>query len=102
MEHILDTFCGIFPTIDFDVRKKTQKHQLSIESTSTAEKEIERMLNNAKRALSKIRKSHKHGKASSEEVFDHEFRVHELEEELQRFKDSNDFFDDIDLYGDIN
>ena len=100
MKDILDCFCNFFPTIDFDIKRKPKKHQLSIESRNTGEREIERMLSEAKRALSKVIRSHRKGKASAEEVLDHEFRVHELEEELQRFKDSTDI-DDIDL-GDID
>ena len=96
MRDILDAFCDFFPTIDFDIKRKPQKQQLSIETQMVAEKEIERMLSEAKRALSRIIKSHKKGKASAEEVFDHEFRVHELEEELQRFRDLNLFDDDLD------
>ena len=43
MRDILDAFCDFFPTIDFDVKRKPQKQQLSIETQMVAEKEIERM-----------------------------------------------------------
>jgi len=88
MKNILDTFCDIFPTIDFDIKCKPVKHQLSVESRSTGDKEIRKMLNSAKKDLSNIRRSHKQGKASVEEVFDYEWRVQELEEQLERFNNS--------------
>jgi len=94
MKDIVESFCDTFPSIDFDIRSKEVKHQLSIESTMTGEKQIRKMLADAKRALSRIKKAHKHGKSSSEEVFDHEFRVHELQEQLERFRD---FTSDLDL-----
>ena len=94
MYDILDKFCDIFPNIDFNINRREIKQQLSIETVSTGEREIQRMLNEARRDLSKIRKMHKKGKVSSEEVFDHEFRVHELEEHLNKFKDYTEGDDD--------
>ena len=52
------------------------------------------MLTEAKRNLSRAKKLHKQGKMSAEEVFDHEYRVHELEQELDRFKDLTDDLDE--------
>ena len=97
MRDIIDKFCDCFPTITFDITKQRIKHQLSLESSSTGEREIKRMLNEAERQLSKVKKLHKQGKVSAEEVFDCEWRVSELEEELRRFngEESIDDFEDL-------
>lgn len=92
---IIDKFLDCFAEIEFCVTKSNKKHKLSLESVSTGEREILRMLSEAKRSLAQIKKLHKRGKASSEEVLDHEWRVHELEEELQRFNESHNM-DDLD------
>jgi hypothetical protein len=97
MKQLLDKFCSLFPLIEFEVIEREIKAELSVESISTGEKEIRRMLTEAKRSLSKYKKLLKHGKASSEEVFDHEWRVHELEDQLMRFQDDNANLDN-DLY----
>lgn len=87
---LIDKFIDCFPSISFDICKAKEKHQLSIESVTTCEREILRMLNEAQRDLSKIKKLHKKGRASSEELFDFEWRVNELEQELERFHEQND------------
>jgi len=97
MKQLLDKFCNMFPLIEFEVIEKEIKAVLSVESVSTGEKEIKRMLTEAKRSLSKYKKLHKHGKASSEEVFDYEWRVHELEDQLIRFQDEDPNLDIEDM-----
>lgn len=97
MRDIIDKFCDCFPSISFEITKKTIKHQLSMESASTGEREIQRMLTEAERQLSKFKKLHKQGKVSAEEVFDCEWRVSELEEELKKFKSDNSVDDLEDL-----
>lgn len=94
---LIDKFLDCFGDITFCVTEQKKTHKLSVESVATGEREILRMLNEAKRNLARVKKLHKKGKASSEEVLDHDWRVHELEEELQKFKDSQglDNFDDL-------
>ena len=95
MKQLLDKFCNLFPLIEFEIMEKEIKSNIiSIESITTGEKELTRMLNTAKKDLSKFKKLHKNGKVSIEEVFDHEWRVHGMEEALMRFQDDN-----IDLRG---
>ena len=95
MKQLLDKFCNLFPKIEFEIiEKEIKSNKISIESACAGEKEIKRMLNTAKRDLSKFKKLHKAGKVSIEEVFDHEWRVHELEEQLIRFQDDNLNLDD--------
>lgn len=97
MIDIIDKFCDCFPSICFEITKKTIKHQLSMESASTGEREIQRMLTEAERQLSKFKRLHKQGKVSAEEVFDYEWRVSELKEELKKFKSDNNVDDLEDL-----
>lgn len=92
---VIDKFLDCFTEIEFCVTKASKKHKLSIESVSTGEREILRMLNEAKRNLADAKKLHKRGKISSEDLLDHEWRVHELEEELERFNESHNL-DDLD------
>ena len=47
------------------------------------------------RDLNKAKKSHKLGKISSDELFDWQYRVHELEEEIKRLNDNIE--EDIDI-----
>jgi len=98
MKQLLDKFCNLFPLIEFEVIEKEIKAQMSVESISTGEKEIRRMLTEAKRALSKYKKLHKHGKASADEVFDHEWRVHELQDQLMKFQDDSTELDSDDTF----
>jgi|SaaInl59LU_5_DNA_1037362.scaffolds.fasta_scaffold00616_14 hypothetical protein len=96
MKQLLSKFCDLFPRIQFEIiEKEIKSNKISIESVNTGVKEITRMLSIAKKDLSKFKKLHKNGKVSIEEVFDHEWRVHELQEALIRFQD-----DSIDLEGD--
>lgn len=87
MKQLLNKFCNLFPLIEFEIIEKRKKQSMSIESISVGEKELKRMLAEANRSLSKYKKLHKNGKASAEEVFDHEWRVHEIEDQLSRFQD---------------
>lgn len=100
MNNLLHTFCDMFPSIEFDVKHGEIKHKLSLESVSMGEREILRMLKEASRQLSKFKKLHKQGKVGPEEVFDCEWRVHELKIELERFKESSEF-EDPDDYNDL-
>lgn len=100
MRDLINKFCDCFPDISFDITKEKIKLNLSVESVSTGEREIQKMLTDASRQLSKFKKLHKQGKVSAEEVFDCEWRVNELEEELRKFKrdvssDNIDDFEDL-------
>ena len=99
MKQLLNKFCNLFPKIEFEIIEKESKaNNISLESASTGEKEIVRMLNIAKRDLAKFKKIHKHGKISVEEVLDHEWRVHELQEELIKFQEGNTNLDGDDIF----
>ena len=98
---LIDKFLDCFAEIDFSVCNNKNKNQLSLETVATGEREILRMLNEAKRSLSKAKKLNQRGKVSSEEVMDHEWRVHELEIELEKFRESQNLDIDMDL-GDLD
>ena len=54
MKQLLDKFCNLFPLIEFEIMEKEIKSNIiSIESITTGEKELTRMLNTAKKDLSK-------------------------------------------------
>lgn len=94
---IFDKFMECFPSILFKLCEKTiSETKLSVESVSSGEREILRMLNVEKRILSKVKKLHRNGKASSEEVFDHEWRVNEIQQQLDRFHETTDLDDLLD------
>ena len=94
MKSILNKFCGLFPTIVFDIEEKPLKEKLSTSTISSGERQILKMLADAKKNLSKFKKLHKQGKASVDDVFDWDWRVHELELELMKFQDSTSIDDD--------
>lgn len=82
-------FLKCFPNIKFDVLEASEKSKLSETTISAGEKEIINLLNRAKSQFNQAKKEHKRGKLSSEVLFDYEWRVHELREELIRFKQDN-------------
>lgn len=94
MKDILNKFCDLFPKISFDIEERPVKAELSVESISTGERQVMKMLADAKKNLSKYKKLHKQGKASSDEVFDCEWRVHELKQQLERFQDNTSHEDE--------
>jgi hypothetical protein len=88
MKSILNKFCSLFPEIVFDIEEKPLKAELSVATISHGERQILKMLADAKKNLSKFKKLHKQGKASIDEVFDCDWRVHELSLELLKFQDN--------------
>lgn len=82
-------FLECFPSIKFNVQEKQIKSQLSLETLSTGEREIQNMLQRATKELNQAKKDHKRGKISSEELFDYEWEVEELRQELKKFQESN-------------
>lgn len=88
---IIDKFIGCFKDITFRViNKPIKKTKVSDDTLNASEKDLKKMLAKAKRELSKARKSHKHNKLSSDELFDFEYRVTEIKEEIARLNDNTD------------
>ena len=86
----LDRFMDLFPQIDFFTTTQPQKPALSIEAQLSGVKEVERMLRDARRDWNRARKLHKQNKMSSEELFDFEWRMRELEEELRKLREDGE------------
>jgi len=94
MNAIIDKFIGLFRGISFNTYE-TKRKSVSSDALSASHKELSKMLMKAKRDLNKAKKSHKLGKISSDELFDWQYRVHELEEEIRRLNDNIE--EDIDI-----
>ena len=94
MNAIIDKFIGLFRGISFNTYEP-QSVSVSKDALSASYKELSKMLMKAKRDLNKAKKSHKLGKISSDELFDWQYRVHELEEEIKRLNDNIE--EDIDI-----
>ena len=84
MKTIIDKFVGMFRGISFTTYEtKTREDDVSQDSLDVTYKQLKKMLMRAKRDLSKAKKSHKLGKISSDELFDWQYRVHEIEEDIK-------------------
>jgi len=98
----IETFLQLFQEIDFKVNKHENKLiPLSKEMNLSAEDELKKMLDRAKRDLNRATKLYKRKKISSEELMEWEWRVHELQEEIKKMRDLDnelDDFEDLDLY----
>ena len=96
----IETFLHLFNEIDF----KVNKHQpvdftLSKNMHLSAEEELKRMLDKAKRDLNRMTKLYKRGKINSEELMEWEWRVHEIQEEIKKVRELGDDLDDLDDFG---
>jgi len=84
MKTIIDKFVGMFRGISFTTYEtKTKEIGVSQDSLDSTYKELKKMLMRAKRDLNKAKKSHRLGKISSDELFDWQYRVHEIEEDIK-------------------
>lgn len=96
MEALILNFVNLFSAIDFKISEMTIRKSPSVEVLSQSENEVIRFLSDAKKDLREAKRLHKQGKISSEELFDHEFRVFELEEDLKRLQDEITGAEDLD------
>lgn len=88
-------FLSCFEQFKFNIiNKKTAEEKVKIdrdtESYKQSDSHLYRMLQSAKKELAAARKLCKHGKITTDELFDYEWRVTELEQEI---KDQKDFTD---------
>jgi hypothetical protein len=85
----LDGFLKCFNSFEFNILKKNKRVEvdLSREVIQQSESHLHKMLQQAKRELSKAHKAHKAGKLSIEELFDYEWHVTELEQQIKGLKD---------------
>jgi len=84
-------FLNFFNKFEFNICTKTKKEVTvqKIESVYESATHITRMLQKARKELSRAYKSHKAGKLSIDELFDYEWHVTELEQQLKNIEDLN-------------
>ena len=85
----LDGFLKCFKNFEFNILKKNKKVRvdMSADAIQQSESHLHKMLQQAKRELSRAYKAHKAGKLSIEELFDYEWHVSELEQQIKTLKD---------------
>jgi hypothetical protein len=85
----LDGFLSCFKNFEFNILKKNKKVKVDVKSEAIQQSEshLIKMLQQAKRELSRAYKAHKAGKLSIEELFDYEWHVSELEQQIKGLKD---------------
>lgn len=85
----LKAFLSCFKNFDFNILKKDKKRQEHSPETNRASIiHLKKMLQKAKRELSSAYKSHKMGKINSDELFDFEWHVHEIEAAIKNIEDN--------------
>jgi len=92
-DSLIEKFTGLFKGVLFSVAHKqciTVVKQPSNTSIDSSEKDLKKMLLKAKKDLSKAKKSHKHNKMSSDELFEWQYRVSELQQEIERLDESTE------------
>ena len=88
-------FLSCFKQFSFNVINKEKsteniKVNRDTESYKQSDSHLYKMLQSAKKELAAAVKLCKHGKITSEELFDYEWRVTELEQEIKDLKDFTD------------
>jgi|694.fasta_scaffold63270_6 hypothetical protein len=93
-------FLSCFKQFTFNVINKEKNTEnikvprdTDTESYKQSDSHLYRMLQSAKKELAAAVKLRKHGKITTEELFDYEWRVTELEQEIKDLKDLKDFTD---------
>jgi vacuolar-type H+-ATPase subunit I/STV1 len=74
------------PTKTVQLPQVSQNHKI--------QEALERELQHAKKELAQIKKAHRGGKCNADEVFDYEWRVHEIKQQLEQL--SRGDFEDFD------
>lgn len=96
----IETFLDLFNEIDFKVnRNQSTEIALSRNMHLSAEEELKKMLDKAKRDLNRMTKLYKRNKISSEELLEWEWRVHEIQEEIKKVRELGDDIDDLEDFG---
>lgn len=85
----LKGFLECFKNFEFNIVKKNKRVRvdMSADAIQQSESHLLKMLQQAKRELSRAYKAHKAGKLSIEELFDYEWHVSELEQQIKGLKD---------------
>lgn len=82
-------FLKFFNKFEFNICTKTKKevNVQKMESVHESVSHLTKMLQKARRELARAYKSHKAGKLSIEELFDYEWHVSELEQQIKNVED---------------
>jgi hypothetical protein len=110
MSSNIDRFAELFKGINFEIKIvesieeiEKQKTEKAPEFKAKVKVDLNRALQKAKSELAAAKKAFKQGKISDGELFDMEWRVFELKEQLDRMQDDrwgeDDEFDDFELGG---
>jgi DNA-binding transcriptional regulator GbsR (MarR family) len=84
-------FMSFFKDVSFEVKARPiKKTKVSDRAVNATLKNLKKMLAKAKKDFNKAKKLHKINKISSDELFDWEFRVSEIKEDIKRFIDDNE------------
>ena len=92
----VDKFLTLFSEFDMIVKPKrelkTKKKEFNVTSTqvSQAKSDLERELRRLTSEYKSARRSFKHNRISRQELFDFEWRIHELQEEIRRIEESDE------------
>lgn len=88
------SFLNCFKNFDFNILKKESKEskdssEHSEETVRDTISQLSKMLQKARKGLARAYKEHKAGKISSDELYDREWHVHELESALKNIEDKS-------------
>lgn len=94
----VNKFLALFSEFDMIVRTrdlqptKVKKKEFNVTTTqvSQAKSDLERELRRLTNEYKKARRSFKHNRISRQELFDFEWRIHELQEEIKRIEESDE------------
>jgi len=84
-------FLSCFNQFAFNIVKR-ERRGASIDSEAYLQSDIHllKMMQSAKKDLTSAKRAFKNGKISSDELFDYEWRINELEQEMKDLKDFTD------------
>ena len=108
MSNNIDKFKDLFKGIDFEIKivDSIEEEKVKVEQTpetrAKVKVELDRALQKAKSELAAAKKAFKQGKITNDELFDMEWRVFELKEQLDRIQTDrwgDDEWDDFELGG---
>lgn len=87
----MKSFLNCFKNFDFNILAKKTKEpgEHSPETVRDTISQLTKMLQRARKELARAYKDHKAGKISSEELYDCEWHVHELEAALKNIEDKS-------------
>jgi len=90
----VDKFASLFSDFDLVIKPRKERDtaeiksaKVRIENTNRAKAELKKTLKRLNREYSSAKKAFKHNKISKQELFDFEWRIFEIQEEIKRLED---------------